>query len=216
MTAPAGTRTASLGSIRPFVRAATELRCFGRAWSLAGAALLAGGAVLAGLGHYNGAEAAALVAVVGFSTACVLGGLLLAKRTGPDVLYTRILDLAPVLDPGVPLEPPDRTFRRTLWPALLLPLTLTAFAPFLVGAVLLVVGQPREEVLGGLAALGPPAAGAWTLVCGIAGLRMASYFERWERRHGMRALCLPLRAGLMQHVYRVVPDNPRGDARPVG
>ena len=175
-----------------------------------------GAAVLAGLGHYNGPEVAALVVVVGFSTACVLGGLLLAKRTGPDIVYTRILDLAPVLDPGVPLEPPAHTFRRTFWPALLLPLTFTAVAPFLVGGALLVVGQPRDEVLDGLAALGPPAAGGWTLVCGIAGLRMASYFERWEQRHGMRALCLPLRAGLMQHVYRVVPDNPRGDAHSVG
>lgn len=211
MTAPV-----SLGSIRPFVRAATELRCFGRAWCLAGVALLVGAAVLAGLGHYNGAEVAALVVVVGFSTACVLGGLLLAKRTGPDIVYTRILDLAPVLDPGVPLEPPGHTFRRTLWPALLLPLTLTALAPFLVGGALLMVGQPRDEVLDGLAALGPPAAGAWTLVCGIAGLRMATYFERWEQRHGMRALCLPLRAGLMQHVYRVVSDNPRSQAPPVG
>lgn len=172
--------------------------------------------MLAGLGSYSGPETSALVVVIGFSTAGVLGGLLLAKRTGPDMLYWRILDHAPVLDPGVPLERPAATFRRTLAPALLLPLTLTALAPFVVGAVLLMVGEPRAEVLDGLAALGPPAGGGWTLVCGLAGLRMADYFERWERRHGMRALCLPLRAGLMQHVYRVVEDNPRTGARPVG
>lgn len=204
-----GPRSLSLGAIRPFVRAATELRCFGRAWSLAGAVLLAVTAVLAAGGAYDGAEVAAIVVVVGFSTASVLGGLLLAKRTTPDILYWRILDRAPVLDPGVPLESPSDTFRRTLSPALIVALTLTAVAPFVVGAALLVVGRPRGEVLDGLAALGPPAGGGWTLVCGVAGLRMAAYFERWERRRGMWALCLPLRAGLMQHVYRVVPENPR-------
>lgn len=202
----------TLGRIRPFVRVATELRSFGRAWSVAGTLLLAATGVLAALGEYTGVEAIAIVFVVGFSTAAVLGGLLLARRTGPDILYWRILSIAPELDPRVPVESPRDTARRTLGPALLVALTFTVVAPFFVGAVLLVAGEPRDEVLRGLPALGLPAGGAWTLVCGIAGLRMAAYFERWERRYGKRAFCLPLRAGLMAHVYRVVPDERRGDA----
>ena len=47
--------------------------------------------------------------------------------------------------------------------------------------------------------------GAWTLVAGIASLRIAHYFRRWERARRKVILCLPRRAGLMRHVY-VVAD----------
>lgn len=141
--------------------------------------------------------------VLGFSVGCILGGLLLARRTGPDILYVRLLDRAPPVDPAFPRETARETLRRTFPPALLLALVLTAIAPFAVGAVLLLAGQPRREVLDGLAATAPAVGGGWTLVCGLAGLRMASWFERWERRRGKTALCPPLRAGAMRHVYRV-------------
>ena len=193
----------SLADIRPLVRAATELRCFGATWCAAGALLLAGAVAAGALGVYRAAHVVAMVAVLGLSVGCVLGGLLLARRTGPEILYLRLLDRAPPADPGYPLETPRETLRRTLPPALVLAFTLTAIAPLVVGAVLLLVGEPRREVVDGLAATALGVGGGWTLVCGLAGLRMASYFERWERKRGKTALCPPLRAGAMRHVYRV-------------
>ena len=193
----------SLAVTRPLVRAATELRCFGTAWCVAGALLLAGTVALAASGAYEGVHVAGIVAVLGFSIGCVLGGLLLAKRTEPAILYARLLDVAPDVDDRVPCESPADTVRRTAAPAVLVALTLTAIAPFAVAVVLLIVGEPRDEVLRDLPATAPAVGGGWTLACGLAGLRMARYFERWEVRKQRTALCRPLTAGLMQRVYCV-------------
>jgi hypothetical protein len=193
----------SLARTRPFVRAATELTCFGVAWCVAGTLLLAGTAVLGATGAYETPHVVAIVVVLGLSLGCVLGGLLLAKRTGPAILYARLLDRAPEVDDRVPLETPAETARRTIAPALLVALTLTAIAPFAVAVVLLMIGEPRDEVVRDLPATAPAAGGGWTLACGLAGLRMASYFEHWEERRRRTALCRPLTAGLMQRVYFV-------------
>lgn len=175
--------------------------------------MLAATAALAATGAYDGAEAAALLVVVGLTTGGVLGALLLARRTGPEIVYWRLLDRAPALDDGAEVETAGQTWRRILAPAVAVAVTLTAIAPFLVGAALLLAGEPRGEVLRGMPALAPAAGGAWTAVCGLAGLRMAGYFERWERRTGMTGLVLPLRAGLVQDVYARMQGNPRGDGR---
>lgn len=170
---------------------------------MAGALLLAGAAVLAAGGAYESVHVVAIVVVLGFSTGCVLGGLLLAKRTGPAILYFRLLDRAPEVDDVVPRETPRETARRTVAPAIVVALTLTAIGPFFVAAVLLMAGEPRDEVVRDLPATAPAAGGGWTLICGLAGLRMARYFERWEERRERTALCRPLTAGLMQRVYCV-------------
>ena len=193
----------SLAVTRPLVRAATELTCFGTAWCVAGTLLLLGAAVLAATGAYEGVHVVAMVVVLGFSVGCVLGGLLLAKRTGPEMLYARLLDLAPEVDDVVPCETRAETARRTVTPALVVALTLCAVGPFAVGAVLRMAGEPRDDVLRDLPATAPATGGGWTLVAGLAGLRMARYFEHWEQRRERTALCRPLTAGLMQRVYCV-------------
>jgi hypothetical protein len=170
---------------------------------VAGTLLLAGTAVLAAAGAYEGVQVVAIFVVLGFSVGCVLGGLLLAKRTGPAILYARLLDRAPEVDGAVPCETPGETARRTVAPALTVALVLTAVGPLAVSIVLLMAGEPRDEVLSALPATAPATGGAWTLVCGLAGLRMAHYFERWEERRERTALCQPLSAGLMQRVYCV-------------
>lgn len=170
---------------------------------MAGTLLLAAAAVLAVTGAYEGAQLAAIVVVLGLSVGCVLGGLLLARRTGPAMLYARLLDRAPEVGEPVPCETPGETARRTIAPALVVTLLLTAVGPLLVGAALLMAGEPREEVLRRLPAFAPAVGGGWTLACGLAGLRMARYFERWEERRERMALCRPLTAGLMQRVYLV-------------
>jgi hypothetical protein len=56
--------------------------------------------------------------------------------------------------------------------------------------------------------LSPPGAAeliaaAWTLVCGVAALRIGTWFSRWEGRRRRRLLCRPLSAGVLAHVYYV-------------
>ena len=58
-----------------------------------------------------------VMVALGLSLGCVLGALLLARRTGPDILYYRILEYAPPPPPGVPRETPGATTRRVLAPA---------------------------------------------------------------------------------------------------
>lgn len=177
---------------------------------MAGTLLLAAAAVLGVTGAYDGAHVVAIVVVLGLSVGCVLGGLLLARRTGPAMLYTRLLDRAPEAGEPVPCETPGETARRTIVPALVVTLVLTAVGPVLVGAALVMAGEPREEVLRRLPAFAPAVGGGWTLACGLAGLRMAGYFERWEERRARTALCRPLTAGLMQRVYLVTGQAGRG------
>jgi hypothetical protein len=69
------------------------------------------------------------------------------------------------------------------------------------GVVLVLGGQPRDEIGEDLAGATLLSAAAWTLACGAAGLRMATYFARWERLRDGRAFCLPLKAGTMRPVY---------------
>ena len=170
---------------------------------MAGTLLLAGAAVLGATGAYEGVHLVAMVVVVGLSVGCVLGGLLLARRTGPEILYMRLLDRAPEVEDVVPCETTAETARRTVPPALVVALTLTVVGPIPVAAVLLMSGEPRDELVRDLPAFAPAVGGGWTLVAGLAGLRMARYFERWEERRHRTALCRPLTAGLMQRVYCV-------------
>lgn len=186
------------------VRAATELRSFGLAWCACGAGLLGATIVLGAAGEYTATEVVSIGVVLVLSIGSVLGGLLLAKRTGPAQLYARILDRAPELPEEVPREAPRATAWRIAAPALLAVVVFTALGPFPVGVILLMTGLAREEVLRELPETAPAVGGAWTVACGVAALRIAWYFERWERARGKVALCLPLRAGLLEQVYGVI------------
>lgn len=187
------------------VPAATELRAFGAAWCALGAATLAG---LAAVVLARGASAhavAALSLALGLSVFAALAGLLLAKRTGPAILYRRIFDRAPAIDGDVPVEPPRATARRVAWPALEAFAGFAAAAPLAAAVALVLIGTARADVLAELPVAALGLAGGWTLVAGLAALRIAYYFRRWERAKGKVVLCLPQRAGLMLHVY-VVAD----------
>jgi hypothetical protein len=186
------------------VPAATELRLFGIAWCALGAAALAGLAVLLATAGATATEVGALCVVLFVSLFGALGGLLLAKRTGPAILYRRIFDRAPQLTRAVELEPPRHTARRVVWPALGGFAGFAAAAPLFATLALVVLGSGRDEVLDRLAVPSVGLAGGWTLACGVVALRIAYYFRRWERAKGKRVLCLPRRAGLMLHVYVVV------------
>jgi hypothetical protein len=126
----------------------------------------------------------------------------LARRTGPDILYYRILDRAPP-PPPVPRERAAATTRRVIPPAVALVMGLLVAGFIGTGVVLVLGGQPRDEIGEDLAGGALLTTAGWTLTCGVAGLRMGAYFARWERLRGAVVLCRPLKAGTMRPVYWV-------------
>ena len=180
-----------------------ELSRFGWTWTALAAALAAAALATGAAAELDVAELTLVAVFVGLSLGCVLGALLLARRTGPEIAYYRILDRAPPPPPRVPRERPGTTARRVVAPAIAVVLGLLVFGMLGTAVMLVLGGQPREEVSEDLAGGALLAAAVWTLTCGAAGLRMASYFERWERRRDAEVLCRPLKAGTMRPVYWV-------------
>jgi hypothetical protein len=184
------------------VPARRELARFGWAWLALGGALLAAAVATGSTGELDATELVLILVLIGLSVGCVLGALLLARRTGPEILYYRILDLAPP-PPASPRETPAATTRRVIPPAIAIVITLLVAGFIGTGMMLLLGGQPREEVRDDLAGGTLLVTAAWTLTCGGAGLRMASYFARWETMRNAEILCRPLKAGTMRPVYWV-------------
>jgi len=184
------------------VPARRELTRFGWTWVVLGAALLFAALATGSTAELDSAEAVLLLVLVGLSLGCVLGALLLARRTGPDILYYRILDRAPP-PPRSPCERAGATTRRVIPAAILLVLGLLVAGFIGTGVMLVLGGQPRSGVRDDLAGGALLVAAAWTLACGAAGLRMASYFGRWERMRNAEVLCRPFKAGTMRPVYWV-------------
>ena len=183
------------------VPATRELFRFGWIWTGLGIALVLSAIATGSASELDGAELTLIAAFVGLSVGGVLGALLLARRTGPEILYYRILDKAPPPPAGVPRETPGGTTRRILPPAIAIVIVLLCLGA--VGAMTMLVlgGQPPEEVGDDIPAGGLITAGVWTLVCGLAGLRIASYFDHWQRLRDAVVLCRPLKAGTMRPVY---------------
>jgi hypothetical protein len=182
------------------VAARQELARFGWSWVALGAALVAVALATGSAAELDSGELVLIVILIGLSLGCVLGALLLARRTGPDILYYRILDRAPP-PPLVPREPPGATTRRVIPPAIALVIGLLVAGFIGAGLALVLGGQPRDEIGEDLAGGALLTAAGWTLTCGAAGLRMASYFARWERLRGAQVFCRPLKAGTMRPVY---------------
>ena len=184
------------------VPARRELTRFGWIWTAIGAALLAVALATGSAAELDTGALILILVLLGLSLGCVLGALLLARRTGPDILYYRILDRAPP-PPPVPRETSPSTTRRVVAPAITLVIALLV-AAFIGAAMALVLGgQPRNEIGEDLAGATLLTAAGWTLTCGATGLRLASYFARWERLREAQVLCRPLKAGTMRPVYWV-------------
>jgi hypothetical protein len=184
------------------VPARRELGRFGWAWTALGSALLVAAVASGSTAELDLAELTLILVFIGLSLGCVLGALLLARRTGPDILYYRILDRAPP-PPHSPRETPGATTRRVIPPAIAIVIGLLVAGFIGTGMMLLLGGQPRAEVRDDLAGGTLLVTTAWTLSCGAAGLRMASYFGRWEHMRNAEVLCRPLKAGTMRPVYWV-------------
>ena len=182
------------------VPARQELVRFGWSWVALGTALLVAAFATGSTNELDSAELVLILVFIGISLGCALGALLLARRTGPDILFYRILDRAPP-PPRVPRETPGGTTRRIIPSAIAVVIGLVVAAFVGTGIVLVFGGQPREEIGEDLAGGALLTAGGWTLACGMAGLRMASYFARWEALRQARVFCRPLKAGTMRPVY---------------
>lgn len=193
------------------VPARRELARFGQVWIALGVALLAAAVASGSTAELDAGELILVLVLVGLSLGSVLGALLLARRTGPQILYYRILDRAPP-PPAVPREAASATTRRVVAPAIALVLGLLVAAFIGTGVMLAVGGQPRAEIPDDMPGGTLLAAAVWTLACGATGLRIASYFGRWERRRGgALVLCRPLKAGTMRPVYWAEhPPDPGG------
>ena len=183
-----------------------ELTRFGWLWTALGAALLAAAVGSGSTAELDSGELVLILVLLGLSLGCALGALLLARRTGPNILYYRILDRAPPPPPRVARETSGATTRRVIPPAITLVIGLLVVAFIGAGLILVLGGQPRDEIGEDLPGGTLLTAAGWTLTCGAAGLRMASYFARWERLRGAVVLCRPLKAGTMRPVYWVERD----------
>jgi hypothetical protein len=184
------------------VPARRELGRFGWSWTVLGTALVITAVATGSTTELDSAELVLILVLIGLSLGCVLGALLLARRTGPDILYYRILDGAPP-PPRVPRERPAATTRRIIPPAILTVLGLLVAGFIATGVMLVLGGQPRSGIRDDLAGGTLLVAAAWTLACGAIGMRVASYFARWERMRNAEVLCRPLKAGTMRPVYWV-------------
>ena len=179
-----------------------ELMRFGWIWIAMGSALLAVAFASGTTTELDMAELILVAVLLGLSLGCVLGALLLARRTGPEILYYRILDRAPS-PPPVPRETPGATTRRVVPPAVTVVMSLLVAAFIAAGMMLVLGGQPRDEIGDDLPAATLLTAAGWTLTCGIVGLRVATYFTRWEGLRDAQVFCRPLKAGTMRPVYWV-------------
>ncbi len=187
------------------MRARHELARFGWSWIALGAALLLAAIASGSAANLDGTELTLIFVLIGLSLGCVLGALLLARRTGPEILYYRILDRAPP-PPPVPRERSGATTRRVIPPAIGIVIGLLIVGFIGAGMMLVLGGQPLDEIRGDLAGGALLTAAVWTLACGAAGLRMASYFAHWERLRTAAVFCRPLKAGTMRPVYWVERD----------
>jgi hypothetical protein len=187
------------------VPARQELVRFGWSWVALGAALFVAAIASGSTGKLDSTELVLILVLLGLSLGCVLGALLLARRTGPDILYYRILDRAPP-PPRVPRELPGATTRRVIPQAIVVVMGLLIAGFIGAGMMLILGGQPTDEIGEDLAGGTLVTAAGWTIACGVVGLRMATYFGRWERLRDALVFCRPLTAGTMRPVYWVERD----------
>ena len=183
------------------VGAVSELVAVGRAWLVAGAVGLAAGVLAGRPGRLTGLEAFGTALVFFLTVGAVLGGLVLGRRSGPQTEYRRILEVAPAPPESAQEEAAGRTAGRGVVAALFTVIGMYVAATVTLAAVLVGLGSPRDQLLEHLPVAAELVAAGWTLICGVVALRVAGWFEYWQRTRGRRVLCRALTAGMMGHYY---------------
>ena len=143
---------------------------------------------------------------------------MLGRRSGPQTEYRRILEIAPPPPESAEEEAASRTAGRAVVAALFTAIGMYVAATVVLAAVMLGLGSPRDQLLDHLPVAAELVAAGWTLVCGAVALRVAGWFQYWQRTRGRRVLCRALTAGMMGHYYYAAgaPDGPRCTREPAG
>lgn len=191
------------------VAAVGELQSVGRTWCAAGVVGLAAGVALGHPDRLTQLEAFGAALLFFLTLGAVLGGLVLGRRSPPQSDYRRILELAPSPPPGLAPEPHSRTATRAVIAALFTAVGLFVGATVSLTAVLVGLGEPRDQLLAHLPVGAELIAAGWTLVCGLAALRVGGWFAYWQDGRERVVLCRPLTAGMMGHYYYAAERRPQ-------
>jgi hypothetical protein len=155
------------------------------------------------LGRLSPLETAGVLLVFGLSVGGTLASLVLGRRTGPAMLYRRVLDRAPPPPPNARPEPARRTTARAVGVALAMAIAFAVAATVLQALSITIMGKPRDEVPDHLVQAAALVAAGWLLVCAAAARVIARWFERWERARHKTVLCAPLQSATLGEVYFV-------------
>jgi hypothetical protein len=190
------------------VPAVYELGWLARACLLAAAVELGADALLRSVAEFSSRDLFIVALVFGLPSFAILTTLLLGRRTDVSILYAQIFEHAPGFPRDARVEPGGRIARRAVVAVIGLAVVLVLPAAFGVGFLLVMMGTPRDDVLEHLPVATGLVAAGWTLLCGLAALRISHYFSRWEQRRGKVVLSRPLAAGSMRHIYYVANRPP--------
>jgi len=192
--------------VRPPLRltsASGELLWMGGVLSCLGLVGVTGGLAVVPVATFSPLEVMGSIVLFLLTSFGAVAGVTLGRRSGPEVLYWQKFERAPRPPLRGWLEPGRRTAVRAVVGAVGLVTGLAIAAIVGLAVTLLLMGKPRNEVLTHLPGAAELIAAGWTLVCGVAALRIGTWFSRWEGRHGRKILCRPLSAGTLAHVYYV-------------
>ncbi len=196
----------------PLVAAVAELRWVGATWSVVGPVGLAAILVAGSVDGLSSLEVTGIVALFVLTVGGSLAGVTLGRRSGPGSVYIQILDRAPAPPARARLEADGEVATRALLAAIAVVAGMAVAAAVGVALTLLLIGKPRAEVLDHLPAEVGLVTAGWTVVCGMAALRVAAWIARWEWRRDKRVLCRALLAGSRRPVYYAA-DRARSEHR---
>jgi hypothetical protein len=194
------------GEVEPALRLASasgELLWMGGVLAAVGLVGVAVGLAVVPVARFSPLEAMGSIVLFLLTTFAAVTGVTLGRRSGPEVLYWQKFERAPGPPPRGRLEPGRRTAARAVMAAVGLVVGLGIAAAVGLAITLILIGKPRNEVMTHLPGAAELIAAGWTLVCGVAALRIGTWFSRWESRRRRRILCRPLTAGMLAHVYYV-------------
>ena len=193
---------------RRLVPAVYELTWMARAFLVAAAVELAADAWVRSKLTVSGRDLFAGLLVFGLPAFAILTTLLLGRRTDAPVQYALIFDRAPGPPRDATVDPGSRIARRAAAAVTGLALALVVPAAGGIAFLLVMMGTPRDEIVAHLPVATGLVAAGWTLLCGVAALRIGQYFAHWEQRRGKVVLCRPLASGSMRHVYYAANRRP--------
>jgi hypothetical protein len=184
--------------------ASGELLWMGGVLASVGLVGVTAGFIVVPVARFSPLEAMGSIVLFVLTTFAAVSSVTLGRRSGPEVLYWQKFERAPGPPARGRLEPGRRTAARAVMAAVGLVVGLVLAAAIGLAITLLLLGKPRDEVMTHLPGAAELIAAGWTLVCGVAALRIGTWFSRWESRRRRRILCRPLTAGILAHVYYVV------------